>query len=218
MRGRTVTPVVPSPISWSWLRDSSTSSLPIWFSTSICSRIVAPSLAAGGGRLVESSGWGPTWVLHQQAAAATRSSLQQQQRALQQQQHPAAAAPALTDDDVAVGPLQQLVHALWAQRGAQHPRHRLGRRNVALHRRDALDPRLLVLVLRQQRPGGEQEGGGSQAAARRRPRRRQWRRLASDGGGAPGGHCSRARAVRPMPAGGDSGVRGGRERKGTQGE
>ena len=33
----------------------------------------------------------------------------------------------LTDDDVAVGPLQQLVHALGAQAGAQHARHRLGR-------------------------------------------------------------------------------------------
>ena len=42
----TTTPVVPSPISWSWLFESSTRSLPIWCSTSICSRMVAPSFAA----------------------------------------------------------------------------------------------------------------------------------------------------------------------------
>lgn len=41
----TTTPVVPSPISLSWLLESSTSRRPIWFSTSICSRMVAPSLA-----------------------------------------------------------------------------------------------------------------------------------------------------------------------------
>ena len=46
----TTTPVVPSPISWSWLFESSTRSLPIWFSTSICSRIVAPSFAAKSDR------------------------------------------------------------------------------------------------------------------------------------------------------------------------
>ena len=44
---RTTTPVVPSPISASWLRDSSTSSLPTWCSTSICSKMVAPSFAVG---------------------------------------------------------------------------------------------------------------------------------------------------------------------------
>lgn len=48
----TTTPVVPSPISWSWLFESSTRSLPIWFSTSICSKMVAPSLAASGDRSV----------------------------------------------------------------------------------------------------------------------------------------------------------------------
>lgn len=42
----TTTPVVPSPISWSWDFESSTKSFPIWFSTSICSKIVAPSFAA----------------------------------------------------------------------------------------------------------------------------------------------------------------------------
>mmetsp|Transcript_49789 Transcript_49789/g.107842 ORF Transcript_49789/g.107842 Transcript_49789/m.107842 type:complete len:452 (+) Transcript_49789:440-1795(+) len=40
----TTTPVVPSPISSSCDLESSTSSLPIWFSTFICSRMVAPSL------------------------------------------------------------------------------------------------------------------------------------------------------------------------------
>lgn len=41
----TTTPVVPSPISLSWLLESSTNKRPIWFSTSICSKMVAPSLA-----------------------------------------------------------------------------------------------------------------------------------------------------------------------------
>mmetsp|Transcript_52102 Transcript_52102/g.111444 ORF Transcript_52102/g.111444 Transcript_52102/m.111444 type:complete len:379 (+) Transcript_52102:815-1951(+) len=40
----TTTPVVPSPISSSCDLDSSTRSLPIWCSTFICSRMVAPSL------------------------------------------------------------------------------------------------------------------------------------------------------------------------------
>mmetsp|Transcript_30469 Transcript_30469/g.97229 ORF Transcript_30469/g.97229 Transcript_30469/m.97229 type:complete len:277 (-) Transcript_30469:197-1027(-) len=39
----TTTPVVPSPISSSWERDSSTSSRATWCSTSIFSRMVAPS-------------------------------------------------------------------------------------------------------------------------------------------------------------------------------
>mmetsp|Transcript_65060 Transcript_65060/g.178531 ORF Transcript_65060/g.178531 Transcript_65060/m.178531 type:complete len:274 (+) Transcript_65060:1079-1900(+) len=39
----TTTPVVPSPISSSCDLDSSTRSLPIWLSTRICSRMVAPS-------------------------------------------------------------------------------------------------------------------------------------------------------------------------------
>ena len=43
----TTTPVVPSPISWSCDLDSCTISLPISLSTSICSRMVAPSLAVG---------------------------------------------------------------------------------------------------------------------------------------------------------------------------
>eukprot|EP00004_Rigifila_ramosa_P012773 TRINITY_DN2790_c0_g1_i3.p1 TRINITY_DN2790_c0_g1~~TRINITY_DN2790_c0_g1_i3.p1 ORF type:complete len:650 (+),score=158.03 TRINITY_DN2790_c0_g1_i3:1287-3236(+) len=41
---RTTTPVVPSPTSLSWLFESSTSNLAIWFLTSIRSMMVAPSL------------------------------------------------------------------------------------------------------------------------------------------------------------------------------
>lgn len=41
---RTTTPVVPSPISSSWLCANCTSSFPIWCSTSIILRMVAPSL------------------------------------------------------------------------------------------------------------------------------------------------------------------------------
>ena len=43
------TPVVPSPISWSCDLLSSTMSRPIWFSTSISSRMVAPSFAVWQG-------------------------------------------------------------------------------------------------------------------------------------------------------------------------
>ena len=61
----------------------------------------------------------------------------------------------LTDADVAVGPLQQLVHALGAERGAKDARHRLGRLDVALHRVEALHPRLLLLLLHASSSGGE---------------------------------------------------------------
>ena len=53
----TTTPVVPSPISWSCDLDSCTISLPISLSTSICSRMVAPSLAAGRHSNQAYSGW-----------------------------------------------------------------------------------------------------------------------------------------------------------------
>ena len=136
----TATPVVPSPISWSWLLLSSTISLPTWFSTSICSRMVAPSLAARGGR-------GGSASERRRAAA----------------QVPAPARPprpprALTDHHVPVGPLQHLVHALGPQRGAQHARDRLGRLDVGLHRIDTLHPRLFLLLL------GSGEGGSSRGA------------------------------------------------------
>lgn len=44
LRNVPTTPVVPSPISSSWLFDSCTRSFAIWWSTSICPRMVAPSL------------------------------------------------------------------------------------------------------------------------------------------------------------------------------
>mmetsp|Transcript_12073 Transcript_12073/g.28356 ORF Transcript_12073/g.28356 Transcript_12073/m.28356 type:complete len:285 (-) Transcript_12073:19-873(-) len=53
----TTTPVVPSPISWSWDFERSTSSLAMWCCTSIFSRIVAPSF------VTRTSPSGPTTIL-----------------------------------------------------------------------------------------------------------------------------------------------------------
>mmetsp|Transcript_46745 Transcript_46745/g.130144 ORF Transcript_46745/g.130144 Transcript_46745/m.130144 type:complete len:280 (-) Transcript_46745:18-857(-) len=53
----TTTPVVPSPISWSWDLERSTRSLAMWCCTSIFSRMVAPSL------VTRTSPSGPTTIL-----------------------------------------------------------------------------------------------------------------------------------------------------------